>query len=72
MRWLEVCVEAGDRGTEKLCAFLEDLGVSGLVVEDEADLREFMEKDTQYWDYIDEDFVDCDFQFDWEPISESN
>ncbi|MBR3059389.1 MAG: 50S ribosomal protein L11 methyltransferase [Oscillospiraceae bacterium] len=57
MRWLEVCVEAGARGTEKLCAFLEDLGVSGLVVEDEADLQEFMEKDTQYWDYIDEDFV---------------
>ena len=57
MRWLEVCVEAGDRGTEKLCAFLEDQGVSGLVVEDEADLRDFMEKDTQYWDYIDEDFL---------------
>ena len=57
MRWLEVCVEAGDRGTEKLCAFLEDLGVSGLVVEDEADLRDFMENETQYWDYIDQDFI---------------
>ena len=57
MRWLEVCVEAGDRGTEKLCGFLEDLGVTGMVVEDEADLRDFMENETQYWDYIDQDFL---------------
>ena len=57
MHWLEVCVEAGDRGTEALCTLLEDLGVSGLVVEDEADLKDFMENDRQYWDYIDEDFI---------------
>ena len=35
MNWLEVCVEAGERGTDALCALLEALGVSGLVVEDE-------------------------------------
>ena len=57
MSWLEVCVEAGSRGTEALCALLEDLGVTGLVIEDEADLRDFMENGKQYWDYIDEDFV---------------
>ena len=57
MNWLEVCVEAGVRGTDALCALLEALGVSGLVVEDEADLLDFMENDRQYWDYIDEDFI---------------
>ena len=57
MSWLEVCIEAGDKGTEALCALLEDLGFSGLVVEDEADLKDFMENDKQYWDYIDEDFI---------------
>ena len=57
MEWLEVSVEAGEKGTEPLCTLLEDLGISGLVIEDEADLRDFMENDKQYWDYIDEDFV---------------
>ena len=57
MSWLEVCVEAGNKGTEALCALLEDLGVSGLVIEDEADLKDFLENEKQYWDYIDEDFL---------------
>ena len=57
MRWLEVCIEAGEKGTEALCALLEDLSFTGLAVEDEADLRDFMENDKQYWDYIDEDFI---------------
>ena len=57
MSWLEVCVEAGARGTEALCALLEDLGVTGLVIDDEADLKDFMENEKRYWDYIDEDFV---------------
>ncbi len=57
MRWLEVSVEAGSLGTDRLCGFLEDQGVAGLVVEDERDLEEFIRNDTQYWDYIDEDFL---------------
>ena len=56
MQWLEVAVQA--RGSsDALCALLEDLGVSGLVVEDEKDLTDFIQNSKQYWDYIDEDFL---------------
>ena len=54
MQWLEIAADAAD--TEALCAFLEDNGVSGLVIEDEKDIREFIEANREFWDEVDEDF----------------
>ena len=34
---------------------LEDLGIEGLVIEDEGDFRDFLEHNRQYWDYVDEE-----------------
>lgn len=57
MQWLEVCVDAHSSGADALCDVLDGLGVSGLVIEDEKDLLDFMESSKQYWDYIDDGFL---------------
>ena len=54
MRWIEAVLDGGG-DVEELCRRLEALGVGGLVVEDEADFRSFLEKNRQYWDYVDEE-----------------
>ena len=57
MEWLEIGIDAPDGDTEALCALLEDLGVEGLVIEDEADIRRFLEESSRFWDAVDEDFL---------------
>jgi len=53
-RWIEVSISAaGD--PDALCEKLEEFGISGFVVEDEADFRRFLDENTQYWDYVDEE-----------------
>lgn len=52
-QWLEVSVNAaGD--PDALCEKLEELGISGFVIEDEADFKRFLDENTQYWDFVDE------------------
>lgn len=54
MRWIEVTMNCtGD--PDLLCCDLADLGVGGMVVEDEADFRNFLENNHAYWDYVDEE-----------------
>jgi ribosomal protein L11 methyltransferase len=57
MRWLEISVDAGARGTERLCSLLAGLGVSGLAVEDCGDLEDLIENGRRRWDHIDEDLI---------------
>ncbi len=54
MEWLEISIEAYD-GTEALADLLDNLGVTGLVIEDGEDFERFMEDNQQYWDYVDEE-----------------
>ena len=54
MRWIEAILPAeGD--TDTLCVQLAELGVGGMVVEDEQDFQNFLENNHQYWDYVDEE-----------------
>lgn len=57
MNWLEIQIDTSTGMVDDLCAGLEGLGVDGLVIDDEADLLDFMENDSKYWDYIDEDLI---------------
>ena len=57
MEWIEVSVDAPDRDTEKLSLLLEELGVEGLAVEDEADIDAFLRENAAYWDAVDESFL---------------
>ncbi len=57
MQWLEISIESGKNGIQALCDLLNSLEVSGLLIEDGSDLDDFIENYKQYWDYIDEDFI---------------
>jgi len=55
MGWLELTIDAPVGSVDQLISRLEDLGVTDLVIEDEADFLAFLEANRQYWDYVDED-----------------
>lgn len=55
MRWIEASVETKSELIDDLCLRLEAAGVGGMVIEDEADFRNFLETNRQYWDYVDEE-----------------
>ena len=57
MEWLEIVIDAPDGDTEALCTLLDSLGVEGLVIEDEADIRRFLEECSRFWDAVDEGFL---------------
>ena len=54
-KWLEVSVDTTDAGIEDLAAYLTVFDTGGLVIEDEAEFRAFLEQNRQYWDYVDEE-----------------
>ena len=54
MQCVELTVPAEDGEIDSLCERLEQLGVEGMCIEDEADFRRFLENNRQYWDYVDE------------------
>ena len=55
MKWLAIHIDTSPAGLEPVSAMLEDLGIQGLVIEDEGDFRDFLEHNRQYWDYVDEE-----------------
>lgn len=55
MKWLELHIDTSPAGLEPVENLLGDLGIEGLVIEDEADFRRFLEQNRQYWDYVDEE-----------------
>ena len=54
MNWLEVKVDTAPAGLDAVSERLEALGVTGLVIDDEADFHDFLEHNHQYWDYVDD------------------
>lgn len=58
MRWMEVSIETTHDGVDALAARLVALGIEGLQIEDFEDFNEFLEGNTQYWDYVDEELVE--------------
>ena len=55
MRWIEASVETKSELIDAKCDELAALGVPGMVIEDEADFKAFLEKNHQYWDYVDDE-----------------
>jgi len=52
--WLEVTVETTDAEMDDLAARLTMNGAESLVLEGEADFRQFLEQNRQFWDYVDD------------------
>ena len=57
MDWIKITVNTTSEGIEPVCACLISLGICGLEIEDEADFKEFLENNRQYWDYVDEELI---------------
>ena len=45
-----MCIRDSPEDIDALCERLTALGAEGLVIEDEADFRRFLEQNRQYWD----------------------
>ena len=54
MAWLEVTIHVKNLSTEEVAARLTARGFSDLVVEDQQEFETFLDKNRDYWDYIDE------------------
>ena len=48
MNWIEVRIDTCSGGLDDLCGRLEDMGIEGLVIDDEADFKDFLENNHQY------------------------
>ena len=55
MKWLALHIDTSPAGLEPVSSAPGDLGIEGLVIEDEGDFRDFLEHNRQYWDYVDEE-----------------
>ena len=54
MEWLELKIDTSPSGLDAVTELLEQQGVTGVMIDDEADFKEFLEHNRQYWDYVDE------------------
>ena len=58
MNWLKVTVYTTTDGIEPVSGRLMQLGITGLVIEDESEFNDFLEETKDSWDYVDEDLVE--------------
>ncbi len=54
MQWIECIIQTAPQHIAALSDILTNAGFADLVVENQAELEEFLEKNRTYWDYIDE------------------
>lgn len=54
MDWLEITVNTTPEDIDALTALLEELGVEGLVINDEASIRAHLDNNPASWDYVDD------------------
>lgn len=54
MHYLEITITTAPAGMDTVAAALSAEGFDDLVLEDQAELEEFLEQNRAYWDYIDE------------------
>lgn len=57
MNYYEVTINTASEEIDSVCAHLEEIGIEGFIIEDEADFKSFLEENTQYWDYVDDELA---------------
>lgn len=55
MEWIKVSIFTTSEGIEPLSGRLYGTGITGIEIEDEQDFNDFLENNTEYWDYVDDD-----------------
>ena len=57
MDWLELKIDTSHAGLDAVTDMLEQQGVTGVMIDDEADFQSFLENNRQYWDYVDDNLL---------------
>ncbi len=57
MEWIQVSISTTTDGIDIVCDKLSDIGISGFEIEDEKDFNDFLENNTKYWDFVDEELL---------------
>ncbi len=57
MRLIELTARTIPELTDIVCAQIYDYGVMGVSIEDKNDIREFLENNRQFWDYVDDELL---------------
>ena len=57
MEWLEVTVQTVSSAIDLLADWLTAAGYDSFIIDDSQDFQAFLEDNTQYWDYVDEDLA---------------
>jgi ribosomal protein L11 methyltransferase len=57
MEWTEVKIYTTTEGIEPVSAVLLDTGVTGIQVEDDKELKQYLQTSSEYWDYVDEELL---------------
>ena len=57
MDWLELKIDTSHAGLDAVTDMLEQQGVTGVMIDDEADFQSFLENNRQYWDYVNDDLL---------------
>ena len=58
MDWIEVFVETSIEGLEIVSGLIYSCGITGLMIEDERDFKEFLENPDRDWDYVADELVE--------------
>lgn len=57
MEWTEVKIYTTREAIEPLSAVILDCGISGIQIEDDDELKEYLKESSIYWDYVDEELL---------------
>lgn len=57
MEWTEVKIYTTTEGIEPVTAALLDAGITGIQVDDDNELKQYLAASSQYWDYVDEELL---------------
>ena len=57
MDWIKTTVYTTNAGIEPVSGRLMQLGITGLVIEDEAEFNDFLDETKEFWDYVDDELV---------------
>lgn len=55
--WIEVHIKTSTAGIESVCGRLMNIGISGFVIEDAEDFKEFLNDKNGNWDYLDDELL---------------
>ncbi len=57
MDWIKVTVYTTNEGIEPVSGRLMQLGITGIVIEDESEFNDFLEETKDSWDYVDDELI---------------